>query len=222
MDKILYYAQTIKYTLADFLDSFLGMSYYKISAATFVITLLTGFVPYFEKYIFFDFFCFVAFNLSMLIDIISAIALSKIRGGSFETNKGMKALIKWVGYNYLLYLCHMLHHVFKSEHVLDSIYRGLSFVLEKPVSSGIKNILEEYNFSPYAIFFYAFVIISLSAIKNLQLSDVFINVTSVDSWVYKNIDIYKNRPTDRLWHTLNASQQEKINKKLKLGAIDNL
>jgi hypothetical protein len=194
----------------DFIGSFLGLKNMKIWSASMTLIFLTGFVPYFEKYIYFNFLCFILFNITMVVDIVSAIMLSKIRGGSFETNKGMKALIKLIGYNYLLYLSHHINNFFADTKMSASIYEGVKIFVSESASINLRNAFEQYNLSPYIIFFYAFLIISLSALKNFQLADTFINVKRFDYWIYKNVDIYKNRSTDRLWDTMTVVQQKKI------------
>lgn len=195
----------------DFMISFLGLKSGKLMLIFIAATLLTGFIPHFEQYIFFNFFAFVLFNISMLVDIISAIMLSKVRGGGFETNKAFKALIKLLGYNYLLYLSHVVNSFFTS--MDSSIFDGMKLIFSAETSEMIRYIMSNYNISPYAVFFYAFMVISLSAIKNFQLSDVFQNIPKFEQWIYKYVDIYKNRPSDRLWGLMNGDQMEKIIKR---------
>lgn len=199
----------------EFFATFFGLKSAKIFLISAGFVVLSGFIPYFEKYIYFNFLCFVLFNVSMVIDVISGIMLSKVRGDSFETNKAMKALIKIIGYNYLLYLSHLLFNLMSENGVVDSVYQGLKAVLSDNVANAIRIAFEEYDLSPYMVFLYAFIIISLSAVKNFQLADAFQNIRKFDRWVYKHIDVYKNRPTDRLWNMMSVSQQEKILKRLK-------
>lgn len=194
----------------NFFISMFGLKSFKIFLLSITLVMATGFIPSFEKYIYFDFVCLLLFNISMLFDIFSAIMVSKIRGGGFETNKAMKAMAKWIGYNYLLHLSDQLFKFFRDSQTGESIYSGLGNLTSPEFASGVKGVVENYNITPYAIFLFAFTIISFSALKNFQLCDTFRNVPKIDRWIYKNVDIYKNRPTDRLWMLMNDEEKMKI------------
>ena len=197
-------------SVIEFITSFLGIKSAKIFLVASGTVLMTGFIPYFEKHLYFNFLCFMLFNVSMAFDIFSAILLAKIRGGGFETNKAMKAVAKLIGYNYLLYLSYQLDKFFKNTSASEDIYNGLSNLIGEGFADGIQTVFGEYNLTPYMVFLYAFIIISFSALKNFQLADVFRNVARFDRWIYKHVDLYKNRPSDRLWSLMNDEQKRKI------------
>lgn len=193
--------------------NFFGISSMKVFLISTSVVLLSGFIPYFEQHVYFNFYCLILFNFVMVVDVISAIILAKIRGGSFETKLGMKAMAKFIAYNFLLYIANFLNEAMSGTYADDSFYAGLANITSGTTAASVKLMFSEYHISPFVVFLYAFIVTSLSVLKNFQLSDSFINVSLMDRWLYKNIDMYKNRPEDRLWNTLSVEQQNKILKK---------
>ena len=196
-----------------FLTSFLGIQNVKIFVFATTMVLFAGFVPFFEQNVYFSFTCALLFNLSMLADVVTAIVLAHVRGGGFETRLGMKALAKFIGYNYLLYLSDAMTRMFANSEVSKSFWDGLSAVMSSGASDAVKSAFNDYHLSPYSVFLYAFITISFSVLKNLQLCDAFQSLSSFEGWLYRNIDVYKNRSVDRLWNSLSVDTQRSISKK---------
>jgi len=189
--------------------TFLGLHSMKLFAITMIFVLSIGFIPYFEQHVFFSFLCFVLFNISMIVDIISAIMLAKIRGGGFETNKAMKAMIKIAAYNYVLIFFNRVSDMFGESGISVKLLDGLKAVTSEEVAVGVATFFGKYHFSPFAVWLYAFIIISLSCLKNFQLADAFQSLSKFDRWIYINVDMYKNADSDRLWFLMNEEQKWK-------------
>lgn len=184
----------------------------KIVLLTSTIIFFMGFVSYFEQYIYFSFWCAILFFIIMIFDMISAVMLEKVRGGSFETNKGMKWLAKLIGYIFLLFFSDKLNQLIGNSGFTNNMYDGLKAVCSQEVADAIQSLFTKYHFSAASVFFYAFIITSLSTLKNFQLCDSFQNFSKLDRWLYVNIDLYKNEEEDRLWMLMNEEQKGKIEK----------
>ena len=180
----------------DFLESMFALKDLKVFALSAVVMFIMGFVDFFEQNVFSSMSLFLWFCVVMLADTLSAILVASNRGGGFETKKAVKAIAKWLGYTILLVIG-------------DNLPSDSEIFLKLEKLIGVP-----YSITSFGVYSAIMVILVASTLKNLSLIDVFRSIPKLELFLYKYVDAYKNRPTDRLWNVLSVTKQEEIEKDL--------
>lgn len=167
--------------------SLMNLRKYTFSTTLILLTATGGaLVPFIEQWLWSPAWTLLVFGGVFIVDWATAIGVSFVRGGGFESKKLLITILKGIFFYFL----------FISLYVFNLVFAGLFPTMEP---------IETMALLPKIMFLYAMVSTFLSSIKNAAILGIVDNATV--AFIYKYIDVYKNQATDRLYYHTEAAKK---------------